>query len=299
MSEHETEGALDGLLDLAGRARQVLLESGNCAQATFTVLQERFDLDGGQVLRALTPLPGVALRGETCGAVMGALMALGLVYGRHDLNDWLGYLRSLPPARRFCARFEEINGDTECSVILHQKLGRSFDLADREQAIEYAAAGGPQVCGEVVANAVALAAEEIGAKMGSARVRPRRQASKRQDHEPPAAIEAWGWRYHHLGVPTAVARPGERYLERFKMFVTGFESSPYGIEWMRFEEDSPVSELVRTVPHLAFEVDDLEAALAGKQVLTPPASPSDGVTVAMIIHDGAPVELLQFERKTD
>jgi len=97
---------------------------------------------------------------------------------------------------------------------------------------------------------------------------------RRLNHEPPAAIEGWGWRYHHLGVPTEAARPGERYLERFKMHVTGFESSPYGIEWMRFEEDSPVSELVRTVPHLAFQVDDLEAALDGKEVLTPPTSPS-------------------------
>jgi len=119
----------------------------------------------------------------------------------------------------------------------------------------------------------------------------------RQDDELPDAIRRWGWRYHHLGIPTDVVRDGERYLEQFGMYVSGFESSPYGIEWMRFEEDSPVSELVRTVPHLAFEVDDLEAALEGKQVLTPPNAPSDGVRVAMILHDGAPVELLQFDRR--
>jgi hypothetical protein len=55
-----------------------------------------------------------------------------------------------------------------------------------------------------------------------------------------------------------------------------------------------VSELVRTVPHIAFEVDDLDEALRGKEILSPPSSPSDGVRVAMIVHDGAPVELLQF-----
>jgi hypothetical protein len=126
-----------------------------------------------------------------------------------------------------------------------------------------------------------------------------RQSLKRQDSEPPAAIAKWGWRYHHLGVPTEAARAGERYLERFKMYVTGFESSPYGIEWMRFEDDSPVPEIIRTVPHLAFEVDDLEAALQGKEVLTPPNSPSDGVLVAMIVHSGAPIELLQFAQRSD
>ena len=122
---------------------------------------------------------------------------------------------------------------------------------------------------------------------------------KRQDSDPPAAIAQWGWRYHHLGVPTKVAHAGEHYLERFKMYVTGFESCPYGIEWMRFDEGSPIPEIIRRVPHLAFEVDDLEEALQGKEILTPPNSPSDGVRVAMIIHNDAPIELLQFRLKPD
>lgn len=79
------------------------------------------------------------------------------------------------------------------------------------------------------------------------------------------------------------------------MYVSGFETSPYGIEWMRFGPGCPVSELVRTVPHIAFEVDDLEAALKGEQLLGEVSSPSAGVRVAMILHNGAPVELLQFQ----
>lgn len=120
---------------------------------------------------------------------------------------------------------------------------------------------------------------------------------KRHDHEPPAAIAERGWRYHHLGVPTNTPKPNERYLEEFKLYVSGFESSPYGIEWMRFEDDSPISDLIKSVPHIAFEVDDLESALVGKEVLTPPNSPSDGVRVAMIIHNGAPIELIQFRKR--
>lgn len=79
------------------------------------------------------------------------------------------------------------------------------------------------------------------------------------------------------------------------MYVTGFETSPYGIEWMRFEPDSPVSEIVRGVPHIAFEVPSLDAALKGRELLDGPSSPSAGVRVAMILHDGAPVELLEFK----
>ena len=121
-------------------------------------------------------------------------------------------------------------------------------------------------------------------------------ASARKGHEPPAATAVRGWRYHHIGIPTDVKRPGEIYLERFKMYVSAFETSPCGIQWMRFEPDSPVHELVRSVPHIAFEVDDLQAAIAGKQILTEPNSPSEGVMVAMILDSGAPVELLEFRR---
>lgn len=146
------------------RVEEILMESGNCAQTSFAVLQEEFNLQGTQILRALTPFPGIALRGETCGAVIGSLMALGLEYGRDDLSDFRGYIESLPSARRFCRRFEEENGSTECARILEMKLGRSYDLADKTEAFEYATSGGPEACGEVVASAVQIASELISKK---------------------------------------------------------------------------------------------------------------------------------------
>ncbi len=121
---------------------------------------------------------------------------------------------------------------------------------------------------------------------------------RRRDYEPPAATGRMGWRYHHLGVPTVTPRRGERHLPQLKMFVSGFEHSPFGIEWMRFEPGSPVSELVRTVPHLAFEVDDLDAAVAGRQLLGDVSSPAHGVRVAMFVDDGVPIEVVQFDRPT-
>jgi len=54
---------------------------------------------------------------------------------------------------------------------------------------------------------------------------------------------------------------------------------------------------VRTVPHVAFEVDDLSAEIAGKEILIAPNSPSPGVTVAFIVEHGAPVEFLHFDKK--
>lgn len=101
-------------------------------------------------------------------------------------------------------------------------------------------------------------------------------------------------RYHHIGIPTDTPRRGETYLEQFKMYASGFETSPYGVEWLRFEPDSPLPELVKTVPHVAFVVDDLEAAIVAKDVLIQPNSPSAGVMVAFVVHDGTPIEFIQF-----
>ncbi len=119
---------------------------------------------------------------------------------------------------------------------------------------------------------------------------------KRQDHEPPPVIARQGWRYHHLGIPTKIPHPNERYIPHLKMHVSGFDTSPYGIEWMRFDPDCQVSKLVRTVPHIAFEVDDLDEAVVGLTLIGEISSPSEGVRVAMFIDDGAPVELIEFSR---
>ena len=106
-------------------------------------------------------------------------------------------------------------------------------------------------------------------------------------------------RYHHLGIPTTMPHAGERHLAEHGVFVSGYETSPYGIEWMRWEPQSPLPDLVKTVPHVAFEVDDLDAEMAGHEVLIAPNSPSPGLTVAFIVDDGAPVELMKFVRPAE
>lgn len=118
----------------------------------------------------------------------------------------------------------------------------------------------------------------------------------RKDHEPPAVTKQ-GWRYHHIGIPTDVPRPDEKHIADYGMHVSGFETSPYGIEWMRFQKDSPISELVKTVPNIAFEVDDLDKEIKVKELLGEISSPFDGTRVAMIIDNGAPVELIEFNKK--
>jgi len=119
----------------------------------------------------------------------------------------------------------------------------------------------------------------------------------REDNQPPESIEKWGWKFHHLGIPTTKIMPDEQYIPHLKIGVSGFSYSPFGIEWMRFDTNSQIDQLIQTVPHIAFEVSDLDFELATRnfKILTPPNSPSKGVKVAMIEHNGAPIELIEFQ----
>ena len=125
--------------------------------------------------------------------------------------------------------------------------------------------------------------------------------TSRLDFELPSAVEKWGWKYHHLGIPTNTVMPGERYLPQFKLYVSGFSTSPFGIEWMRFEDDSPINPLIKRVPHIAFKVDDLEKELRtrGLTIITEPNQTAEGITVAMIEHNGAPIELIEFRAEPE
>jgi len=105
------------------------------------------------------------------------------------------------------------------------------------------------------------------------------------------------FRYHHLGIPTDKPIKGEVYLKDYKVYHYGFEESAYGIEWMRYEKDCKLPEIVKTIPHVAFEVEDIYKAIKGKKVIIEPNSPSEGNVVAFIEENGAPIEFIQVEKK--
>ena len=118
----------------------------------------------------------------------------------------------------------------------------------------------------------------------------------RLDHELAQCVEQWGWIYHHLGIPTAEKKTDEIYIDKYKFYVSGFSTSPFGVEWMRFDDDSKIHPIIQTIPHLAFIVRNIDDELVSHDfnIITEPNSPSDGVRVAMIEHNGTPIELIEF-----
>lgn len=101
--------------------------------------------------------------------------------------------------------------------------------------------------------------------------------------------------FHHVGVITDEPQPGEIFVGATRVHVTNPNDHPYRIEYLRFEPDSPVTAPVRTLPHIAFRVDSLDAEIAGKHVLLGPFQAMEGLRVVFVLEDGAVFEFMEFD----
>ncbi len=104
------------------------------------------------------------------------------------------------------------------------------------------------------------------------------------------------YKYHHIGIPVQQPIKGEVYLPEYKLFHFGYEESEFGIEWMRYKKDCPLPEIVKTMPHVASEVENIHEAIKEKKVIIEPNSHSRGTIVAFIEENGVPIELIQQEQ---
>ena len=104
------------------------------------------------------------------------------------------------------------------------------------------------------------------------------------------------YRYHHMGIPVTEERPGEHYSSTFKMYTSGGEDpGGFRVQFHRFDPGSSLHPLIQSKPHVAFQVDDLEAAIEGEVLLLDPYEPFEGFKVAIIEDDGVPIELVETD----
>jgi hypothetical protein len=102
-------------------------------------------------------------------------------------------------------------------------------------------------------------------------------------------------RFDHVGLITDERKPNESWVEATRVWVTSPRAHACNIEWLRFEPDSPVTGLLRTEPHVAYRVADVDKAVKGHAVLAEPFDVGNGfVTVAFVDIDGAVVEFMQY-----
>jgi len=127
----------------------------SCSQGTLVALQEAFNLGGGEdVIKAATFMPGLASRKETCGAVIGGLMSLGLVFGRDRVNNpdpntpeaMEKMLKFREKAWRFCEEFKKEFGSTMCGDIRPKIMGRDYNSMDPIERKQFFDDDGPRKC---------------------------------------------------------------------------------------------------------------------------------------------------------
>ena len=100
---------------------------------------------------------------------------------------------------------------------------------------------------------------------------------------------------NHFGIPTTVPQPGETYAEGLKVWLTDFTQSKNRIEFLRFELDTWMPELLQKVAHVAYEIPDLDAELKGAKVIVEPMDCGDKF-IAFIEEEGIPVELMCYKK---
>lgn len=127
-------------------------------------MQEKLNVGSKEIFKAGSALAGgVARQGETCGALTGAIMAIGSLVGRERLEDMEQYRKAMEPAMQIYNLFKERIGHTLCSEIHKIRYGEVYRLFIPEERDAFHKIGGhgrkgcPEVCGV----AAKLAAEVI------------------------------------------------------------------------------------------------------------------------------------------
>ncbi len=102
-----------------------LFEQGfTCSQAVLAAFAGRHGLDRDAALRVACAYgAGVARTGSTCGAVSGALMAIGLAHGRSRADDEAAREKTYELTRAFLERFRREHGTDRCRDLLGVDIG--------------------------------------------------------------------------------------------------------------------------------------------------------------------------------
>jgi hypothetical protein len=102
-------------------------------------------------------------------------------------------------------------------------------------------------------------------------------------------------RFDHIGVVTEDQQRRESFVESTRCWVTSPRDHPYNVEVLRYEPDSPVTGPLRTEPHVAYRVDDVDRAVDGHDALLEPFDVGNGfLKVAFVLIDGVIVEFMQY-----
>jgi C_GCAxxG_C_C family probable redox protein len=96
----------------------------SCSQAVLSAYSGQFDMDREQALRVAGAFgAGMGRMCETCGAVTGAFMVIGLKYGKVKVEDEPAKEKAYALVRAFAGEFKAKNGSIVCRELLGCDMG--------------------------------------------------------------------------------------------------------------------------------------------------------------------------------
>jgi C_GCAxxG_C_C family probable redox protein len=114
-------------MDKINEAVECFNNGFSCSQAIFSTFCEEYGLDKTTALKIATSFGGgMGHTGETCGAVTGAFMLFGLIYGRYRADDKDSKEKTYSLVQEFTDRFKKINGSVKCTELI------GYDLSTEE-----------------------------------------------------------------------------------------------------------------------------------------------------------------------
>ncbi len=133
------------------KAKEYYSNNFNCSQAVFTTFAVEHGIDEKLALRIATDFGGGARKGEMCGAVSGALMVLGLLYGHSESSDSEAKSKAYAISEEYMNRFISKNGSVVCRELLGYDLSKPDE---REQIMEKNLFR--TICPEMIRSAVSI-----------------------------------------------------------------------------------------------------------------------------------------------
>lgn len=102
--------------------------------------------------------------------------------------------------------------------------------------------------------------------------------------------------FDHVGITTTIKQPDENWVEQSRLWVTNPRHHPEHIEFLRYELDSTVPEVVKANPHIAFRVEALDPHLmaAGVEIVIPPFVVADFLEVVFVRKYGTIFEYMRY-----
>ena len=118
----------------------------NCAQAVLSSFSEEYSCPKELALKISGAFgSGMGQLGETCGAVTGALMIIGLKYGKYKISDTESKDRTYACVKQYSDNFKLRFGSIKCTDLI------KFNLSNHEELIEARKAGVFQsICPELI-----------------------------------------------------------------------------------------------------------------------------------------------------